>query len=165
MTTEMGGSSFYPGDDGSLFPINGLRFGVLICYEGMFYRLSSDYAAANADFLVNITNDGWSRSYAGHFQHFAAAKFRSVENGITFLRAGNTGFTSVIDPFGRTVKSIPILKKGYLVADINSGARIRTIYSRVGDLFSYIVIIFIAILLIRSIIIGIMSKKGKGVVS
>ncbi|HEY1406950.1 MAG TPA: apolipoprotein N-acyltransferase, partial [Spirochaetota bacterium] len=68
--SEMGGSSFLPGKDPVVFNTCGSSFGVLICYEGMFYRLSRVYARKGVDFLVNITNDGWSDTYAGHYQHF-----------------------------------------------------------------------------------------------
>jgi apolipoprotein N-acyltransferase len=138
---DMGSSSFVPGDIPSVFSHNGYSFGVLICYEGMFYRLNRFYAENGVDFLVNITNDGWSDAYAGHMQHYAAAKFRAVENGIHFIRAGNTGFTTVIDPLGRNIGSIPILTKGYLVTDINIGEKRSTLYTRFGDIFTWCILI------------------------
>jgi apolipoprotein N-acyltransferase len=158
---EMGGSSFVPGSERTVFKSGARTFGVVICYEGMFFRLPRYYKNAGTDFIVNITNDGWSRSFGGHMQHFAAAPFRAAENGIWFLRAGNTGFTTVIDPLGRTVSSIPILQKGFLVADIYPDRKIRTIYSHAGDLFSYCILILCALLCISGEIKR-FYKKGKG---
>lgn len=147
---SMGGSDFIPGHEPVIFSYNDMKFGVLICYESMFYRLNRYYAENNAGFLINITNDGWSDTYAGHFQHFAASKFRAVENGITYLRSGNTGYTAVIDPLGRVNKAIPILKKGYLIADINNGGRIRTFYTRFGDVFFFGMIVLSVLLVVLS---------------
>jgi apolipoprotein N-acyltransferase len=50
---------------------------------------------------VNVTNDGWFGSSTGPSQHFATARFRSVEEGIPMLRAANTGISGVIDAYGR----------------------------------------------------------------
>lgn len=155
----LGASDFYPGSDKSLFTSGNVRFGMLICYEGMFYRLNRDYALAGADFLVNITNDGWSDSFSGHYQHFAASVFRAVETGLPFVRAGNTGVTTQIDPAGRIVKSIPYLRKGYLITDISKEGNQDTFYREWGDIFSYIVIIFTCIIILKSLFVSKMKNR------
>ena len=142
---EMGGSDFVPGNTPVKFTAGGASFGVLICYEGMFFRLPAGYKRMGADFLVNITNDGWSGSYGGHFQHFAAAPFRAAENGMWFIRVGNDGYTAVLDPLGRTTRSIPVMKQGVMNTSIQLGG-ITTIYSLVGDLFSYCILGLCALL-------------------
>jgi apolipoprotein N-acyltransferase len=63
---SMGASSFTPGREPFQFDVNGFKFPTLICYEGMFPRLCTHYTREGADFLVNITNDGWSNFYSGH---------------------------------------------------------------------------------------------------
>ncbi|MBN1497904.1 MAG: apolipoprotein N-acyltransferase [Spirochaetes bacterium] len=138
ITLSMGGSSFVPGAEPVLFEVNGRSFGVLVCYEGIFYRLCRTYRNLGAEFFVNITNDGWTDTFRGHMQHFSAAKFRAVENGIWYLRAGNTGYTAVIDPYGRITKSFPILTKGYLVGDVDFSFNHRTVYSSIGDVILYL---------------------------
>ena len=91
LVDSFGGSSFTPGTELATFDILGKKFGVLVCYEGIFFRHVRRYAALGVSFLVNITNDGWTDTYHGHMQHFAASVFRAVENGIWVVRAGNTG--------------------------------------------------------------------------
>ena len=145
---QFGGSSFVPGDTPVVFNIHGANFGVLICYEGIFYRLCRKYKNLGADFLVNITNDGWTDSYAGHMQHFSASIFRAIENGLWYIRAGNTGYTAIIDPFGRIKKSLPILKKDFLTGEIDLKLNHNTFYSKYGDIILYIAICFIFILAI-----------------
>ncbi|MDY6934350.1 MAG: apolipoprotein N-acyltransferase [Spirochaetota bacterium] len=143
LLVSFGGSSFIPGDKPVVFEVKDKKFGVLICYEGIFYRLCRRYNELGVDFLVNITNDGWTDSYSGHMQHFSASIFRAIENGLWYVRAGNTGYTTLIDPYGRVTKSIPILHPGYIVGNINFALKRETFYSKHGDIFLYICMGFI----------------------
>jgi apolipoprotein N-acyltransferase len=150
-----GGSNFVPGKDQEIFTIKGRKFGTLVCYEGIFPEFCRKYRNSGIDFFVNITNDGWSDAYSGHMQHFSAAKFRAIENGIWYVRAGNTGFTTTIDPYGRIRSSIPILTKDHLTGDLDFSLNHTTFYSKFGDILLYIVMIFLSV-------IGILGfRKGK----
>ncbi|HPQ55107.1 MAG TPA: apolipoprotein N-acyltransferase [Spirochaetota bacterium] len=146
LVESFGGSTFTPGSEHVRFQVKGRHFGVLICYEGIFFRFCRDYRNRGLDFLVNITNDGWTSTYNGHIQHFAAAKFRALENGIWFARAGNTGYTTLIDPYGRITASMPILQQGYCAGDMDFSLNRRTVYSLFGDLFSYGAFLFLGCL-------------------
>ncbi len=144
LVDSFGGSSFIPGDKPMLFEVKGYKFGPLVCYEGIFYRLCRDYRLLGADFLVNITNDGWTDTYNGHFQHFSASVFRAVENGIWVVRAGNTGVSAIVDPLGRVTADYPILQKGYFIGSVYPEMNRRTFYSRFGDIILYVSLTFIA---------------------
>lgn len=143
---SFGASSFVPGSAPSLFELKGKRFGALICYEGIFLRLCRRYREMGADYFINITNLGWTQTYKGHMQGFANATFRAAENGIWFVSAGNTGYTALVDPLGRVTASIPILKKGYLVGEIDFSLNRRTFYSTTGDLVLYASILLLSVL-------------------
>jgi apolipoprotein N-acyltransferase len=149
LVESFGGSDFVPGSRPELFEIQGLKFGSLICYEGIFYRLCREYRNMGADFLVNITNDGWTDTFNGHYQHYAASIFRSVENGIWVVRAGNTGVTTIINPKGRAAKSIPILKKGYLTGEIDTSENLKTFYMKYGDLILIISFLLVFALAVK----------------
>ena len=72
---------------------------VLICYEILF---SGDLGAAgNAQFLLNVTNDAWFDASIGPAQHAHHARLRAVEEGMSLVRAANTGLTFATDPLGR----------------------------------------------------------------
>jgi len=146
LVEEFGGSSFIPGRNPEIFNIDGLKFGTLICYEGIFFKLCRKYRRLSADFLVNITNDGWTDNYNGHYQHYSASIFRAVENGIWLLRAGNSGVTAIINPKGQVISTMPILKKGYMVGEIDTSQNVKTIYSSVGDIILYIAMLFVGML-------------------
>ena len=149
---RFGASQFIPGEEPVLFNVNNRKFGVLICYEGIFHGLCRTYKNMGAEFFVNITNDGWTHTYSGHMQHYSVSIFRSIENGIWYVRAGNTGFTALIDPYGRVVSSIPIWEKTYMIGDMDFSLNHDTIYSKVGDLFLYLTMVFTGIILLLFLI-------------
>lgn len=84
-----------PTKDGRIY-----RFGVLICYEDTLPGLVSDFVNDGADFMINITNDGWFRKSAELDQHLAIMVFRAVENHIAVIRCANTGISAFIDDCG-----------------------------------------------------------------
>lgn len=157
---SFGASSFMPGDTPSLFHVKGKAFGALVCYEGIFFRLCRQYKALGADFFVNITNLGWTDTYKGHMQGFASAAFRAVENGIWFVSAGNTGYSALVDPYGRITASIPILKPGYLAGDLDFSLNHATVYSSVGDVILYASILFVIILTSIAVIEKIRARSA-----
>jgi len=158
LAASMGGSDFVPGKRPELFTLDGFDFGALICYEGIFFRLCRDYKRMGADFLINITNDGWTDTYNGHFQHFSASIFRAVENGLWLIRAGNTGASAIIDPAGRVTASMPILKKGSFSGDIDVSLNRATVYEKAGDVILYIASLFISVI----IVISFLRRRSEG---
>ncbi|MCX7678557.1 MAG: apolipoprotein N-acyltransferase [Spirochaetes bacterium] len=157
---RFGASSFTPGSELVLFEVDGRKFGVLICYEGIFFRHVRRYAMRGVDFMVNITNDGWTDTYNGHMQHFAASVFRAIENGKWFVRAGNTGYSTVIDPYGRTVSKMPILTKGFVVGDMDFRINHQTLYSKIGDAFAYAIFAILGLMTIASFIKKLQGNFG-----
>ena len=84
------------------------RFGVLICYEDSDPYLARQYnplagRGPGADFLINISNDGWFNGTEEHEQHLAICRFRAVESRCSVVRAVNMGISAVIDGDGRIV--------------------------------------------------------------
>jgi apolipoprotein N-acyltransferase len=96
-----GSMNFTPGPGPRTLHMPGLPpFSPLICYEVIFPGAVVD-ASDRPELIVNVTNDGWFGTSTGPSQHFATARFRSIEEGIPMLRAANTGISGVIDAYGR----------------------------------------------------------------
>ncbi len=113
-----------------------LKFGVPICFEDAFAAVCADFFREGADILINITNDSWSRTVSAETQHFAAARFRSVENRRVMVRATNGGVTAVVDAEGRMTASLPLFTEAYLAAEVPVQAASRpTTYFLLGDWF------------------------------
>ncbi|MEN8127243.1 MAG: apolipoprotein N-acyltransferase [Planctomycetota bacterium] len=89
-------------------------FGVLICYEDtdptVTRKLVLDTDGhKKADWLVNISNDGWYVHFKERqvvpmvelAQRVAISTFRCVENRISIIRSVNTGISCLIEPTGK----------------------------------------------------------------
>jgi len=103
----------YAGSKASIFEHRGYRATPVICFEDsvphLVRRILVAAAEANengrsADFLVNLTNDGWFHGSAELDQHLITALFRSVETRTPTVRAVNTGISAFIDGDGAVVE-------------------------------------------------------------
>lgn len=88
----------------------------LICYEAIFPGavVPAHGRSLGAAVLLNVTNDGWFGNTPGPRQHFAQARLRAIEEGLPLVRAANTGISSIVDPYGRIIDSLPVGVAGVL---------------------------------------------------
>ena len=125
---------FTPGNDVTVFNFSsgdGGQFTAapLICYEDVIPGLSRRAVQKGADILVNLTNDAWFGDSVAPYQHHMIASFRAIENRRFLLRSTNSGYTSVVDPLGRTVGGLPNFSEGVLKSEITL-ERGRTFFTR-----------------------------------
>lgn len=87
-----------------------------------------------ADFIVNLTNDGW---FAGPqmAQHLQLAAFRAIENRVPIARSVNTGISGFIDSAGRVQETLPVHATGTLTARLDLDRRVAP-YTHLGDVFA-----------------------------
>jgi apolipoprotein N-acyltransferase len=142
-------SDFTPGRKSTLFDINGRKFSVLICFENSFPHLVRE-SAQGADFLVQITNDGWFGRSSQPWQDLAIAVFRSIENGTTLIRCANTGISCFVDPWGRVSGMVRNEWGEAVFARGTSGEPVSTVphatlYKSYGDVFVFACAALIAI--------------------
>tara|TARA_R110002072_G_scaffold156850_1_gene307408 strand:- start:387 stop:2039 length:1653 start_codon:yes stop_codon:yes gene_type:complete len=134
-----GRGNFTPGPGPRVLEVKGLPpFSPLICYEVIFPHAVLPPAGENVDgprarWLLNITNDAWFGVSPGPYQHLAAARLRSVEEGLPLVRVANTGISAVIDPWGRTVAALGLGQAGAIDAGLPEPIEARTLFSRVGN--------------------------------
>ena len=105
----------------------------VICYESIFGEFDSEYIEAGATWMAIMTNDGWWDNTAGHKQHLALAKFRSIEQGRAIARSANSGISGFIMPDGSIHKATKYGVPAVIHMDIPL-LESRTIYSRYGDI-------------------------------
>lgn len=140
------------------------RFVTPICFEDLdaallCRMLAPQNGRKRADFIVNITNDGWFR-FNEMPQHLQAAIFRSIENRVPTARSVNTGISGFIDSRGRTHDLIPAGREGTSTAMLTLDSRI-TIYSRIGDSFAYACAAFTGVLIIAGVGRWISSRRKR----
>ena len=131
---------FSPGKDHALIDYDGRKIGVVICYEDVFPGLVRRFVNGGADFIVNISNEGWFYNSAEADQHLVIARCRAIENRVGLVRGTNSGISCLIDPAGRIEKVIAEfgrvkLVSGWLAGHVSIGPR-DAIYTRIGDLFA-----------------------------
>ncbi len=82
-------------------------FGALICYEDTDPEVARPYGGGDgrpaADFVLNISNDGWFNGTSEHDEHLAVCRFRAVECRRCVARSVNMGISAVIDGNGRVL--------------------------------------------------------------
>ncbi len=150
---EVMGPDLTPGKLRQLFDLPGaapstkaqgreMKFGVTICYEDSVADLFSKFVADGAEFMVNITNDGWFRNSTELDEHLAVCTFRAVENRVPIARCANTGISALIAPDGRITQRIVLPDGRYrevagtLIGNL-SMTQLKSFYTAHGDLFAW----------------------------
>lgn len=125
---------------------------MLICYEIIFSGDLGD--TAGAQILLNVTNDAWFDRSIGPAQHAHHARLRAVEEGMSLVRAANTGLTFATDPLGR------------ITAALNPGEMavldVRPHQKLVGTVFSQVRHWPFLIAVLAGILVGLVaSRRGR----
>lgn len=143
-----------PGKDFRLMPFGGeARAGILICYESAFGDLSNEFVRNGADFLVELTNDGYGGDTPILRQHLANAVFRAVETNRPVLRVTNTGITAYINERGEISDATETYKTDTRIWTVTKSDGKETFYVRNGDLFAWICVGLSLIFLVGSFFI------------
>jgi apolipoprotein N-acyltransferase len=129
---------FSPGTRRTVFEVNGVKFGVLICFETVFPDLARALAREETGFLTTITNVAWYGRSAAAYQDLAICVFRAVENRMWLVRAANSGISCFIDPWGRIGSVVhqegePLFVKGWSVENVGTEKRF-SLYTVLGDI-------------------------------
>jgi predicted amidohydrolase len=123
---------FVPGDEQPVFELDGLRFSINICYDMQFRECAAGPAAAGATLLVCPANNMLSRATAEQWkdrhnelrcEHARSAGLWLLSADVTGERGGRVAYgpTALIDPQGRVVEQLPLMRPGVLVVDIPTG--------------------------------------------
>jgi apolipoprotein N-acyltransferase len=144
-----------PGKEKTVFDMGKARFAVLICWENMFPEQFREMASNGVQFMVSMTNEGFTRNPVGHYQMLAVNVFRAIENHVAIIRTASTGVSCIIEPNGRIVDRVVDGKRrdvdaeGYLVGKIPLTSE-RSFYNRYGDWFIYVISVVVIGMIIWS---------------
>lgn len=120
-----------------------------ICFDLDFPHLVWQVGVAGADLLLVPAAD-WEA--IAHL-HQAMAEFRTVENGTAMVRVTRSGGSGAVDPYGRRCAFLDSFttEDAVLVANVPARAGSRTMYTRVGDLFAWLCVFGVAVLVVRAV--------------
>lgn len=121
---------FNAGSDSHVFEVDGLRFGINICYDTNFSEAARRVADLGASLIVCPANNMHRRKTAEALRnvHNSVRGERCRETGLWLVSADVTGErdgriswgpTAVINPAGAVVAQLPLEKTGLLVVDIS----------------------------------------------
>lgn len=133
----VGIGDFEAGSHTTVFELPAVKFGVLICYEGIFPALTRRFVAQGAELLVNITNDAWFGRTSAPYQHLVMESVRAIENRVPLVRAANTGFSAVIGIDGHLQRRTSLYETDFLVEDI-TWPHVTSFYATYGDVFVWL---------------------------
>jgi apolipoprotein N-acyltransferase len=131
------------------------RLGTFICFEDTLPEILRQVGRGHPHLLVNLTNDTWFGDTAEPWEHLALSVFDSIEERSALVRSVNSGLSAFIDVSGRVIqmtyatdpyfrpepashslRSLPLIEGGH------------TLYSYVGDLFSYLCCLYLTVLIV-----------------
>jgi len=131
------------GTGDGLVNIGEFKAHISICYEDVFgEEIIADLPAA--DFLINVTNDGWFSGSLQPYQHMQIARLRALETGRYLLRATNTGVSGIIDHKGKIISTVPAYEQGVVNGEIKI-LKGTTPYVKYGN---FLVVGFASVLLL-----------------
>ncbi|MGA0393107.1 MAG: apolipoprotein N-acyltransferase [Rhodospirillales bacterium] len=140
-----GTTDFTPGAGLKTLSLKGLPpVSPLICYEGIFPG-QVVASGPRPQWLLNITNDAWYGRSAGPFQHFAAVRFRAVEEGMPLVRVANNGISAVVDSYGRVIARLGLNKSDIIDSPLPQSLKTLTPYARFGDRLVICLLVLLAV--------------------
>lgn len=158
ITQGMGDFSTGPGPQtlriGQLPP-----FSPLICYEVIFPGKSVNHNTVEKPrFILNVTNDAWFGMSSGPYQHLDQARMRAIEEGVSIIRAANTGVSAIIDSTGKVINYLDLDRYGVVDGNLPASLLFKTFYSEFGN---RIPIMLAAFMITLSICLKLNSKVRK----
>lgn len=120
---------FQAGEDVPVFDVDGLRFGINICFDTNFASAAASVAEQGASLLLCPANNMLPRKAACEWKakHNAVRGQRCRETGLWLMSADVTGErdgwvgwgpTAVLNPAGEVVAQLPLNAPGLLVFDM-----------------------------------------------
>ncbi len=126
--------------------------GALICFDGVFPEIARQEVLDGAQWLVNLTNDGWYGISSAPYQHLDFYVFRAIENARFVVRAANTGVSAAIDPRGNIITRTRLGEQTYLLPTI-APLKDTTLYTKFGNWF--------VVLCMNGLVIGAAFRKPR----
>jgi apolipoprotein N-acyltransferase len=133
-----------PGDKRVVLDEPSGRWGLQICKDMDFPKLSREYAAEGANLLLvpawDFNLDGWL--------HARMAVLRAVENGFALARSARNGLLTLSDNRGRILAETATTPDHFVsITEKVNVSREKTFYARTGDWFAWLcVAVFVTLL-------------------
>ncbi len=148
----------YQGSDTCVQDTGKYKYGSLICFDSIYEELCRNTCREGADIVLLSTNDSWFGTSAALTMHLNQSRLRAIENGVTVVRAANTGITAIIDRTGRITSFLQAETEDVLISDCDIYGS-NTPYTFFGNFFVYLCLLFVLIFFFFSFALCIKKKK------
>jgi apolipoprotein N-acyltransferase len=85
-----------PGEQPASLDLDGVRYGLTICFEGLYPHIFERSADAGAQVFINLSSDGAFESALEAHQHLYMVMARSIEFRRPLIRASKSGISTAI---------------------------------------------------------------------
>jgi apolipoprotein N-acyltransferase len=123
---------YSPGNERTIFRVNGHRLATVICFESAFGPLVRDFVHRGAEVVVVSTNNRSYRRSGNSEQHIAQTQMRVAETGRPFVQASISGISAVIDADGNVSHTTKLFQQA-IVSDTVTTTTGETPYVRFGE--------------------------------
>jgi len=140
-------TGFGNGTLNSVFNVDGMKIGPLICWESAFADLTYAQARAGAQAFIIVTDDAWFGETAGPYQHAQIAQLRAIETGSWILRAASSGVSGIIAPNGQYLQKTDLDRQAVVLGAIGPPA--GSLFGRIGPttFMIFLVVIYAGLLI------------------
>jgi len=127
--------------------------GILICNEAAVPAAAQKMAKKNANFLCNMSNDGWfSDTYIVKL-HFYCARLRAVATRKDVVVNSNNGYSGLIKASGE-IDAMERSEDPFVKLVTVQPNNIVSTATKFPNLFLYLCVFFIAVIFVYKLIIG-----------
>jgi apolipoprotein N-acyltransferase len=131
---------------------------VLICYEAIFPGMTPR-GAERPGWIISVTNDAWFGDGTGPHQHFAMARYRSIEEGLPLARAASGGISAIVDSYGRVVRATDSSPEGAAAEAQLPPSLEETVYAKLGIVLLFGIVFVIGALRFAPVITPVRGPK------
>ncbi len=139
-----GGFLVKAGESADPLPTAFGKAGVMICNESAVSRSSADMVKNGAEFIVNLSNDGWFNDTYLVDLHFYNVRLRAVETRKDIAINSNNGYSGLINASGEVVMKEMSTDPFVKVVSLNTNTY-QTLSTRMPLLVVYISILILLI--------------------
>lgn len=135
-----------PGREAKAFDVSlgkrKIRAGMLICFDNCFTHVTRRLVKDGAQIIALPTFDPPTPRGVLHYLHAAVTPFRAIENRVPIVRCESNGLSQIVDARGRIVREGPLYAPATLIADVAPGNARPTLFTRWGDWFAYLCLLW-----------------------
>jgi apolipoprotein N-acyltransferase len=115
------------------------KVGLGVCWDRHRLWITRELARSGAQIVLMPVDDDFNRNSRFPAYHASDAVFRAVENRVAFGLGTTSGIALVIDPYGRITAESGVNKRTVISGPVFTTPE-RTIYTRFGDWFGWLMV-------------------------